>query len=77
MIMIMKAVHVDLSYVLISQWSRRRKEKKRLLYLHTKLPPGLVFYRLFYRVGIACRRMVYRSSGNFRVRKFSWKKFSC
>ena len=33
--------------------------KKRLQYLHPKPSPGLVPYRLFYRVGIACRKMVY------------------
>ena len=38
---------------------QKKIEKKRLLCLHPKLSPGLVPYRLFYRVGIACTKMVY------------------
>ena len=40
---------------------KKKKEKKSLqdLYLHPKLSLGLVPYRLFYRIGIACRKMVY------------------
>ena len=43
---------------------KKKKEKTSLLdlYLHPKLFPGLIPYRLFYRVGIASRKMVYRFS---------------
>ena len=36
----------------------KKTEKKRLLYLYPKLSPGLVPYRLFYRIGTAYRKMV-------------------
>ena len=37
----------------------RKRRKKRLLYLHPKLSSGLVPYMPFYRIGIACRKMIY------------------
>ena len=35
-----------------------KRRKKRLLYLHPKFSSGLVPHRLFYRIGIARRKMV-------------------
>ena len=49
----------QLSVPVEKKMKERKRRKKRLLYLHPKLSPGLVSYRLFYRIGTACRKMVH------------------
>ena len=44
----------------------RRRRKRRLLYLHPKLSSGLLLYKfsIYYRIGIACRKMIFMLPSN-------------